>query len=391
MIHVRVAQGVEDKLRSGFPWVYKQEIISYSKKPQKGELVVVRDYAGKFIGYGYINPDSTITVRILSFDKERKISERLVRERIQKAYEYRKKLSINSNAYRLIHSEGDFLPGLVVDVYDRYLVVEFTTYGMHTLRDWVINALIDILKPEGIYEKVSDSAKYIEGIPAEEGTIYGYVPEEVIIWEHDLKFIVNIPRGQKTGFFLDQRYARKMIRSLVKPGDRCLDVFCHTGGFALSMKKAGAGEVIGVDLSEGAIETAKRNAEINSLEGIQWVVDNAFDFLKRMHQEGQKFDIVVIDPPSFAKNKAAVPNAMRGYKELALRGLHITKPGGYLAVYSCSFHITRDHLLKALLDAAKDAKKIVRVVGESIQDLDHPWILQMPNTLYLKGVYVEVL
>lgn len=391
MIQVRVKPGVEEKIRGFFPWVYKPEIIGYSKKPEKGDLVVVRDYAGKFLGYGYINPYANISIRIISFDKEEPITRELIKKRIQQAFEYRKRLQLDSNAFRLVHSEGDLLPGLVVDVYRDYVVVEFTTYGMNKLRDWVIPALVELLNPKGIYEKVSDYVASAEGFKEEGGVIYGQVPEEVIIEEHDLKFIVNIPQGQKTGFFLDQRKARRLIREFVRPGYECLDVFCHTGGFALSMKKAGAEKVIAVDVSELAIEVAKRNVELNGLNGIEWITANAFDLLRQFYQEGRKFDLVVIDPPSFAKNRAAVPNALRGYKELLVRGLHLTKPGGYLAIYSCSFHITREHLLEVLASAGKDTRRQIRIVAESFQDLDHPWILQMPNTLYLKGIYAEVL
>jgi len=391
MIQVRVRPGVEDKIRGFFPWVYRPEIIGYSKSPQKGDLVVVRDYGGKFLGYGYINPSANISIRILSFDKEEPITEELIRKRLKEALEYRKRLYLDSNAYRLVHSEGDLLPGLIVDVYGEYAVVEFTTYGMNKLRHWVIPALIDLLKPKGIYEKVSEYVLSVEGMDNKEGVIYGEVPEEIIIWEHDLKFFVNIPQGQKTGFFLDQRQARRLIRGFVKPGAECLDLFCHTGGFALSMKKAGASRVMAVDVSDQALEVGKKNAELNQLSGIEWIEANVFDILKKLLSEGKSFDVVVIDPPSFAKNKAAVPNALRGYKELFLRGIQLTRPGGYLAVYSCSFHITRDHLLQTLLSAGKDARRQLRIVGESFQDLDHPWILQMPNTLYLKGIYAEVL
>lgn len=391
MIQVRVKPGVEDKIRGFFPWVYRPEIISYSKKPNKGDFVTVRDYSGKFLGYGYINPSANISIRILSFKKEEPIGEELIRRRLKEALEYRKNLYIDSNAYRLVHSEGDLMPGLVVDVYGPYVVVEFTTYGMSKLKEWVIPALIDLLKPKGIYQKVSEYAAAVEAISEKEGVIYGEVPEEVIIWEHDLKFIVNIPKSQKTGFFLDQRRARKFIRDLVKPESECLDLFCHTGGFAINMKKAGASKVVAVDISSHALELGKRNAELNQISGIEWIEANVFDILKRLIQEGRRFDIVVIDPPSFAKNRAAIPNALRGYKELILRGIQLTKPGGYLAVYSCSFHITREHLLETFISAGRDAKRQLRVVAESFQDLDHPWILQIPNTLYLKGIYVEVI
>ncbi len=247
-----------------------------------------------------------------------------------------------SNAYRLVHSEGDLLPGLIVDVYDGYAVMEVTTYGMWKLTDWAKQSLVEVLQPKGIYLRVSDYAMNIEGFSAEEGVLYGEVPERIKIWEEDLEFFVDVIKGQKTGFYLDQRRARRMIRDLVEPGDVCLDVFCHTGGFALSMKKKGASKVVAVDLSERALNLAKENAKLNQIEGIEWVEDNAFDFLRKLQKAGEKFDVVVIDPPSFARTKATVENAMRGYKELCIRGLQITKPGGYLAIYSCSFHIQRD-------------------------------------------------
>ena len=391
MLQVRVKPGVEKKLLSRFPWVYRKEIASFSRQPRKGETVVVRDFSGRFLGYGYINPDVNIAIRLLSFRKDIKPTPDLIRERIKNAYEYRKRLNIPSNAYRLVHSEGDFLPGLIVDVYDRWVAVEFTTYGMEEYKETVIETLKELLNPEGIYEKVNEFSKKVEGLRGEEQLLYGNVPDEVVIREYDLKFYVNIPEGQKTGMFLDQRNARYFLRTLIRGGERVLDVFCHSGGFAISAKKAGAGEVIGVDISDLALELAKKNEKLNGLEGIKWVEANAFDFLKEQHKKGEKYDVVIIDPPSFAKNKAAVENALRGYKELLVRGLHITKPGGILAIFSCSFHITEEHLLKVLQDAAYDTRKVLRVRAKTYQDLDHPWILQIPNTLYLKGVWVEVL
>ncbi len=391
MLQIRVKPGIEDRIRGFFPWIYRAEIASFSRRPRKGELVVVRDFGGKFLGYGYINPEVSIAVRILSFDKEQPISDELIRKRIKEAYDYRKRLYINSNAFRLVHSEGDLLPGLIVDVYGEYAVVEFTTYGMSLFRDTVIEVIGEVLKPKGIYEKANHTAHKVEGIRVKEGAVYGGVPDEIIIWEHDLKYVINIPQGQKTGFFLDQRNARKFVRSLIEPGDRCLDVFCHTGGFALNMKKMGAGEVIGVDISSLALEVGRKNEELNGLTGINWVEANAFDFLRELDRKGERFDVVVIDPPSFAKNKHAVTNALRGYKELCVRGLRLTKSGGYMAIFSCSFHITEGHLLDVLTQASYDVRRQVRVIAKTFQDKDHPWILQMPNTLYLKGVWVEVI
>lgn len=390
MLQVRVKPGIEDRIRGFFPWVYRAEIASLSRKPRKGEKVVVRDFAGKFLGYGYINPEVTIAIRLISFDKSLPPSEELVRERIKKAYDYRKRLYINSNAFRLVHSEGDLLPGLVVDVYGEYAVIEFTTFGMSLYRDAVVEALLEILKPKGIYEKANHTAVEIEGLEVREGVLWGSVPEVVEIWEHDLRYLINIPEGQKTGFFLDQREARKLIRSIVEPGDRCLDVFCHTGGFALNMKKMGARVVKAIDISEKALEAGKENEKLNGLSEIEWINDNAFDHMRLLDRNGEKFDVVVIDPPSFAKNRHAVQSAMRGYKELCIRGLKLTKEGGHMAIFSCSFHITQEHLLKVLTEASYDVRRQVRVVAITYQDKDHPWILQMPNTLYLKGIWVEV-
>ncbi|WP_448587801.1 class I SAM-dependent rRNA methyltransferase [Thermocrinis sp.] len=391
MIEVRVKAGVEGKIKGFFPWVYNVEILDVKGSPKPGDLVKVLDSRKRFLGYGYINPNTKIAVRIMSFNEEEEIGRELIKKRLQQAFEYRKRLRINSNAYRLVHSEGDLLPGLIVDVYDEYAVVEITTYGMHKMKEWVAEALVDLLNPRGVYQKVSDYSVNIEGFEAKEEVLYGTVPERIKIWEEDLEFFVDVIKGQKTGFYLDQRKARRLIRDLVEPGDVCLDVFCHTGGFALSMKKKGADSVIAVDISERALNLGKENASLNGLEGITWVEHNAFQFLRKLEKEQRKFDVVVIDPPSFARTKAHIENALRGYKELCVRGLKLTKPDGYLAIFSCSFHITREHLLEVILEASRDVKRQVRVVGESFQDLDHPWILQMPNTLYLKGIYLEVL
>jgi 23S rRNA (cytosine1962-C5)-methyltransferase len=346
MIEVRLRPGVEKKIKAFFQWVYNLEIEDIKGSPKPGDLVKVLDSKKKFLGYGYINPNTKIMVRLLSFGEGEVPSKELIKDRIRSALEYRKRLHLKSNAFRLVHSEGDLLPGLIVDVYDGYAVMEVTTYGMWKLTDWVKEALVEVLQPKGIYLRVSDYAMNIEGFSAEERVLYGEVPERIKIWEEDLEFFVDVIKGQKTGFYLDQRRARRVIRDLVEPGD---------------------------------------------VDDIEWVEDNAFDFLRKLQKAGEKFDVVVIDPPSFARTKATVENAMRGYKELCIRGLQITKPGGYLAIYSCSFHIQREHLLSVILEACKDVKKQVRVVGESFQDLDHPWILQMPNTLYLKGIYLEVL
>ncbi len=393
MLHVTVKKGKERKIKAFHPWILKTEILSFSRTPKKGELCLVRDSKGNFLAKGYINPDSYIAVRLLSYKKDEEIDEEFFKRRIRKAFEYRKQVvPENTNAFRIVHSEADYLPGLIVDKYDRYLVVQFTTYGMENLKELIVKALVEVLSPEGIYEKSTVPSRQLEGLELKEELLYGSVPEKVLIKENGITFAVKIVKGQKTGYFLDQRENKLLFATeFVKEGDRVLDAFCHAGGFGIHSAVIGkAGEVVAVDSSSSALELARENAKLNGVEDkFKFVKGDAFDVLREFQKNGEKFDAVVIDPPAFAKSKKVVEQAKRGYKELFLRGLKMLNPGGRIVVCSCSHHITPAILEEILLDSARDARTPLRILYTTYQSKDHPFVLQIPESRYLKCIFAQ--
>jgi len=393
MLHVTVKKGKERKIKAFHPWILKTEILSFSRTPKKGELCLVRDSKGNFLAKGYINPDSYIAVRLLSYKKDEEIDEEFFKRRIRKAFEYRKQVvPENTNAFRIVHSEADYLPGLIVDKYDRYLVVQFTTYGMENLKELIVKALVEVLSPEGIYEKSTVPSRQLEGLELKEELLYGNVPEKVLIKENGITFAVKIVKGQKTGYFLDQRENKLLFATeFVKEGDRVLDAFCHAGGFGIHSAVIGkAGEVVAVDSSSSALELARENAKLNGVEDrFKFVKGDAFDVLREFQKNGEKFDAVVIDPPAFAKSKKVVEQAKRGYKELFLRGLKMLNPGGRIVVCSCSHHITPAILEEILLDSARDARTPLRILYTTYQSKDHPFVLQIPESRYLKCIFAQ--
>ncbi|MEO2082802.1 MAG: class I SAM-dependent rRNA methyltransferase [Desulfurobacteriaceae bacterium] len=393
MLQVSIKRGREKRIRGFHPWVYKNDILSFSRKPKPGELCVVRDYRGAFLAKGYINPDSYIAVRILTFKKDEKLDYDFFRRRIEEAYEYRKSVvPPDTTGFRLIHSEADFLPGLIVDYYSGYLVVQVTTLGMEILKEKVVRALVDVVKPKGIYEKSTVQTRELEGLPLVEQPLYGDVPERVVITENGIRFTVQIVGGQKTGYFLDQRENKLLFaREFVREGDRVLDAFCHLGGFGIHAAVLGkAGEIVAVDSSQLALDLARENAELNGVaDRFRFVKGDAFKVLKEMQLSGEKFDSIVIDPPAFAKSKTVVEQAKRGYKELFLRGLKMLKPGGSIVVCSCSHHITPPILEEILLSAAYDTRTPLRVLYTTYQAKDHPFVLQIPESRYLKCIFAR--
>ena len=393
MLQVSIKKGREKRIKGFHPWVYKHDILSYSRRPKPGELCVVRDYKGAFLAKGYVNPDSYIAVRILTFKKEEEIDYDFFVRRISEALAYRREVvPENSTGFRLIHSEADYLPGLIADYYDGYLVIQVTTLGMEILKETVVRALVEVVKPKGIYEKSTVPTRELEGLPLVEQPLYGEVPEKVIILENGLKFIVQIIGGQKTGYFLDQRENKLLFaKEFVKEGDRVLDAFCHLGGFGIHAAViGGAREVVAVDSSQLALELAKENAELNGVAGkFTFVKGDAFKVLKKMAQEGEKFDSIVIDPPAFAKSRTVLEQAKRGYKELFLRGLKMLKPGGRIVVCSCSHHVTPPILEEILLSAAYDTRTPLRVLYTTYQAKDHPFVLQIPESRYLKCIFAR--
>jgi 23S rRNA (cytosine1962-C5)-methyltransferase len=329
----------------------------------------------------------------LTFKKDEEIDLEFFKKRISEALAYRKGVvPADSTAFRLIHSEADYLPGLIVDCYNGYLVIQVTTLGMEVLKEKIIRALVEVVKPKGIYEKSTVQVRELEGLPLVEQPLYGDIPEKVVITENRIRFNVQIVGGQKTGYFLDQRENKLLFaEEFVNEGDRVLDAFCHLGGFGIHAAVIGkAREVVAVDSSQPALDLAKENAELNGVANrFQFVKGDAFKVLKRMQQEGEKFDSIVIDPPAFAKSKTVVEQAKKGYKELFLRGLRMLKPGGSIVVCSCSHHITPSILEEILLSAAYDTRTPLKVLYTTYQAKDHPFVLQIPESRYLKCIFAR--
>ncbi len=393
MLQVSIKKGKEKRVKGFHPWIYKNEILSYSRRPRPGEICIVRDYRGAFLAKGYINPDSYIAIRILTFRKEEEIDYDFFVRRISEALSYRREVvPENCTAFRLIHSEADYLPGLIVDYYDGYLVIQVTTLGMEILKETVVKALVEVVKPKGIYEKSTVQTRELEGLPLVEQPLYGDVPEKVVILENGIKFNVQIVGGQKTGYFLDQRENKLLFaREFVREGDRVLDAFCHLGGFGIHAAVIGnAGEVVAVDSSQLALDLARENAELNGVaDKFSFVKGDAFKVLKSMAERGETFDSIVIDPPAFAKSRKVVEQAKRGYKELFLRGLKMLKPGGSIVVCSCSHHITPPILEEILTSAAFDTRTPLKVLYTTYQSKDHPFVLQIPESRYLKCIFAR--
>ncbi|MBK3333015.1 class I SAM-dependent rRNA methyltransferase [Persephonella atlantica] len=387
MKKVVLKKTAEKKIKQLNQWFYRNEIKKCPLDIQKGEIVQVFTSSGQFVGTGYFNPLSKISLRMLSFKKEKDISS-LIKRRIEEAFHRRKKLLKNTTAFRAVHSEGDLLPGLIVDYYDGYLSVQVNTAGMENLRDTVIDTLIEQINPKGIYDRSDQKVRTIEGLETHNRLIYGEVPDSIVINENSIHFTVFLKEGQKTGFYLDQRKNRQIVSQYVEKGFRVLDLFSNAGGFGIYCYKRGADYVKFVDVSSSAVKQLKENCKLNSIENFDIVQEDAFDFLKK---ETQRYNIIIIDPPSFAKTKHEREGALRGFKYLLLKGLKLLEKDGYIAVFSCSFHITMEDIINVSLSAAQDTGDILEIVEFMYQDLDHPVVLNMPNTLYLKGILMRKL
>lgn len=379
--------GVE-KVRLRNLWVYNREIKNLSKNIKPGEIVKIYSPSGRFLATGYVNPNSKITVRILSFE-DIEVDYRFLKTRIQQAYEIRKPLFSKTDAFRIVHAEADFLPGFVVDYYAGYLSVQINTAGMESLRQILIDALVDVVRPKGIVEKSDKTSRQLEGLPAEDRVIYGDIPQKIIIQENGVVFYIKLLDSQKTGFYLDQRRNRQVVASYVQKDFKILDLFSNTGGFGVHCAMKGAGFVKFVDISPTATGLIEENLKLNSIKNYQIVKKDVFDFVKEELKDGQRYDIIILDPPPFAKSKNEKEGALRGFKYLILSCLKLLEHGGYLAVFSCSHHISHQDLLDTTLQALEDTGSVVRYVQYLSQDIDHPYILNVPNSLYLKGFLLQ--
>ncbi len=355
-----------------------------------GDIVDVRDKNNRFVGRGYINLKSMISVRLLT-RKEEKIDEEFFRKRIQDAWEYRKRVMDDVNSCRIVYGESDFLPALIVDKFGDYLVTQFLSLGMDVRKKMIVNLLDEIIKPAGIFERDDVHVREIEGLKQEKGYLKGQFDPVQEFTENGIKFYVDMENGQKTGYFLDQKENRASISKYVK-GAQVLDCFCHTGSFAIHAAYYGAKDVTAVDISDDAISMAEKNARLNSLQGrISFVCANVFDLLRQYVSEGKAYDVVILDPPAFTKSKSTVPSALKGYKEINLRALKLLNPGGFLITASCSQHVSPELFKEVVLDAAIDAKRDIRIVEERSQAKDHPILPGAPETRYLKFLVLHVL
>lgn len=389
MAKVILKKGEEERILMGHPWVFDNEVRNIDGDFDPADIVDVYDFKGLFIGRGYINPKSKILVRLLTREHE-EINKAFFRKKIIQAWEYRKKL-VDTSSCRVIFGEADFLPALIVDKFGDYLSIQTLSLGIEKYKDIIVELLDEILEPKGIYERNDVKIREKEGLKQEKGFIKGPFDTTVEIVENEVKMLVDIENGQKTGYFLDQRENRAALKPFVKDA-RVLDTFTHTGGFALHAAYYGAKEVTAVDISEHAIEYVKRNAEINGLQDkIKGVVGNVFDVLKEYQLADEKFDVVILDPPAFCKTKSALEGAYRGYKDINLRGMKILKPGGFLITCSCSHYMYPGIFMEMIQDAAMDAKRIVRQVEFRTQAKDHPVLYGSDESMYLKCVILQVI
>ncbi len=393
MAKVRLKRNEEKRLQAGHPWVYRTEIEEIYGPFEPGDIVEVEDSRGKFIGRGYINPASMITVRLLTYERAEEINEAFWRRRLSAAWNYRQKVlqGADTDSCRVVFGEADFLPGFIVDKFGPYLVVQSLALGIDRFQETLVKLLDELIQPEGIYERSDAAVRKLEGLELRTGFLKGNFDPVVIIRENGIRFYVDIAQGQKTGYFLDQRENRAAIRPLVA-GARVLDCFCHTGSFSVHAARYGAREVLGLDISEKAIEMARRNAALNGYEDIcSFKVANVFDALREMERSGERYDVVILDPPAFVKSRKALEGAIRGYKEINLRAMKLLPPGGFLVTCSCSYHMPEDLFLKVVFSAARDARRRLRLLARRGQAADHPVLFGYEESSYLKCLFLQVI
>ena len=377
--------GKEKRVLDGHPWVFRSDIKKTDAEAQPGCVVKVYAGNGRYLGQAFYNPQSQITLRFLTHGKEA-VDGAFIRNRVFRAVDYRR-LFADLKSCRVIFSESDGLPGLIVDAFGDVLCVQFLCLGIDRFREDVLDALTEALHPAAIYERSDAPVRELEGLTQTAGLLRGQMPERVEILENGVRFLVDVKEGQKTGYFLDQKENRAAIAPFVRDKE-VLDCFTHTGAFALHAAHFGAKAVTAVDISEFACECARKNAELNGFTQIEFVTANAFDYLKEKSLSGPCFDVVILDPPAFTKSRATVDAAARGYKEINLRGMKLVRPGGYLVTCSCSQHMSPEAFLNVVKDAAKDARVSLMQVEYRTQGRDHPILPAAPETQYLKcGIF----
>jgi 23S rRNA (cytosine1962-C5)-methyltransferase len=383
-------RGRDRRARDGHLWIYAGEIDRVEGDPEPGGTVEVADARGRFLGRGYYNPRSTIAARVMTRRRDEPLDGGLLRRRIARAVAWRRQHYDAGDVCRLVYSEGDWLPGLTVDRYGSWLTMQIGTLGMERLRGEIVEALKDAVHPRGIYERSDLPVRSHEGLAPAIGVLWGEVPDSVEVEVDGVRLAVSLKAGQKTGLFLDHRTSRRALRPHAR-GRRVLDVFCNTGTFALYALQAGAREAIGIDSASECLLGARRNAELNGFgERCRFIEANAFDALRDLEKQGERFDLVVLDPPAFTKSASALEAARRGYKEINLRALRLAAPSAVVLTASCSYHLGPEEFLEIVRDAAADAGRDVTVLAAGGQSPDHPVNLAVPETRYLKTLLLAL-
>ena len=387
-------KGEGRSLKAGGPWVYDNEIASILGSFENGDMVIVHDFDGYPLGRGFINTNSKIRIRMMTRKSEQEIDEEFLRKRVRDAWEYRKK-TVDTSSCRVIFGEADFLPGLVVDKFSDVLVVQSLALGIDRLKGKILELLKEEMARDGVvirgvYERSDAKVRRQEGMELVKGFIGEPFDTKVEICENGVKYLVDVEDGQKTGFFLDQKYNRLAIQRLCRDAE-VLDCFTHTGSFALNAGIAGAKSVLGVVASELAVEQARKNAALNGLsETVKFVCEDVFELLPRLEEQGKKFDVVILDPPAFTKSRNSVKNAVKGYREINLRAMKLVKDGGFLATCSCSHFMSYEMFTLTIGQAARNVHKRLLQVEYRTQAADHPILWAAEESYYLKFYIFQV-
>ena len=391
---VTLKKGEGRMLKSGGLWIFDNEIASILGSFEDGDIVAVHDFDGYGLGKGFINRNSKIRVRMMTRNRHQEIDEAFLKMRVQEAWDYRKKVS-DTGSCRVIFGEADFLPGLVVDKFSNVLVIQSLALGIDRLKDQIVELLKEVLaadgiKIRGVYERSDAKVRRQEGMELYKGFIGEAFDTNVEIEENGVRYMVDVKDGQKTGFFLDQKYNRKAIQHLCKDA-KVLDCFTHTGSFALNAGYGGAKEVTGVDASELAVEQAILNSKLNGMEDrVKFICRDVFELLPELEEKGEKFDVVILDPPAFTKSRNSVKNAVKGYREINLRAMKLVRDGGFLATCSCSHFMTYELFTQTIHQAARNVHKRLRQVEYRTQAPDHPILWAAEESYYLKFYVFQV-
>ncbi|MBL0153479.1 MAG: class I SAM-dependent rRNA methyltransferase [Chitinophagaceae bacterium] len=390
MTAIYLKRKITPRVQNGHPWIFRNETADGSGEGvEPGTTVDVFTYDKKFVGRGYINPKSQILVRLLTRDKNEQIDAEFFLRKLKKCWEYRQRTGYTENC-RLVFGEADGLPQLIIDKFNEYFVIQTLALGIDRWKPEIVAALKTIFNPKGIYERNDVPVRELEGLTQQKGFLTDPFDTKIIIKENGLQFHVDIDQGQKTGYFLDQQDNRKAIQHIVKGAD-VLGAFTYTGTFEIHAAAYGAKSVIGIDISENAVEQARRNAVLNNVDNIcKFETANAFDVLKQWGKDGRQYDVVMLDPPAFTKSRETIQKAITGYKEINLRGMKLVKPGGFLVSSSCTSLVHPELFMQVIDMAAKDARRNIRQVLFQTQSGDHPVIRSMENTQYLKFLIVQV-